>query len=107
LTETRHPEAGSAARLFFFPPIGENPVNVTTTRPTTRNDLERQVRREGFAPGLPHNITEATVRTDKAAYRRMRCPGCGRKRMEFYPWHRGRAYRVLAGCSECGAAEED
>jgi hypothetical protein len=81
-------------------------VNVTTNQPATRTDLERPLRREGFIPGLPPHITEATVRTDKAACRRMRCPGCERRGLEYRPWQSGRRYRVLATCPACNCAEE-
>jgi hypothetical protein len=81
-------------------------VNVTTTQPATRTDLERQLRREGFAPGLPGHVSEATVRTDKAICRRVRCPGCGRRGLEYGPWHSRRNYRVLATCPACECTEE-
>jgi hypothetical protein len=64
------------------------------------------MRREGFAPGLPLHIAEATVRTDKAMCRRMRCPGCQRRGLEYRPWQSGRRYRVLATCQACDCAEE-
>jgi hypothetical protein len=81
-------------------------VNDTTTRPDTRTDLERLFRREGFAPGLPRHVTEATVRTDKAICRRLRCPGCEGRGLEYRPWQSGRRYRALATCLACGDAEE-
>jgi hypothetical protein len=59
-----------------------------------------------YEPGCPYHLGEQSARADAAAVSHLRCPGCGRKRMEFYPWHWGRAYKVLAGCSECGCAEE-
>jgi hypothetical protein len=81
-------------------------MNVTTTQPISRTDLERQLRREGFTPGLPGHITEATVRTDKATCRRMSCPGCERPSLEYGPWQSGRRYRALATCPACDCAEE-
>jgi hypothetical protein len=81
-------------------------VNVTTTQPATRTDLERQLRREGSTPGLPVHITEATVRTDKSICRRMLCPGCERRGLEYRPWQQGRRYRVVATCPACNCTEE-
>ncbi len=76
------------------------PVNDTLA------DLEKQLRKELYAPGAPEHVTEATARHDAQAVAKMRCPGCHRRRMEYHPYHRRSSYRVLAGCTECGAAEE-
>jgi hypothetical protein len=82
----------------------------TLTQPTAPvnalADLEAQLRREMYEPGCPAQILEATARHDAHAVARMRCPGCGLRRLEYHPWQRGRAYRVLAGCTHCGAGEE-
>jgi hypothetical protein len=72
----------------------------------TADALTRALRAEGFAPRLPGHVTEATVRTDKATCRRMRCPGCQRRGLEYRPWQQGRCYRVLANCTNCECAEE-
>jgi hypothetical protein len=72
----------------------------------TLAELEAQLRRAMYEPGTPDQVSEATARTDAYQVSHMHCPGCGLKRLEYFPWHRGSAYRVLAGCSECGAAEE-
>jgi hypothetical protein len=73
---------------------------------TSAAALEQMLRREGFTPGLPAHITEATVRTDKAVCRRLRCSGCERRGLEYQPWQQGRRYCVLATCPACECAEE-
>jgi hypothetical protein len=73
---------------------------------TSATALKCRLRREGFIPGLPPHITDATVRTDKATCRRLRCPGCGRCGLEYRPWRLGSRYHVLAVCPACGGAEE-
>ncbi len=80
-------------------PPAVNPV-------ATLAELEAQLRRQMYEPGCPAHVTEATARADAHAVAHLRCPGCGLKRMEYHPWYRGKAYRVLAGCTHCGAAEE-
>jgi hypothetical protein len=60
---------------------------------------------EGFAPGRPVQVTAESVRTDRGVCRWMRCPGCGRRGLEYRPWNRGERYRDLATCPGCGGTE--
>jgi hypothetical protein len=69
----------------------------TTTAPGT-TDRTCAWLAEGFAPGAPGHVTAESVRTDRGLCRRMKCPDCGRRGLEYRPWHRSSRYRVLATC---------
>jgi hypothetical protein len=81
-------------------------MNAMTTQPASRIALERMLCRDGYVSGLPLHVAESTVRTDKAACRRLRCPGCDRRGLEHRLWRPGMRYRVLATCPTCASAEE-
>jgi hypothetical protein len=68
--------------------------------------LETQFRKQMFEPGAPEHVAEQSVRADARMVARLKCPSCGRRRLEYFPWHRGPKYRVLAGCTGCQSAEE-
>jgi hypothetical protein len=76
-------------------------------RPLLANLLAAHLRLSGFRPGLPHGLTRASIRADRASCRCLRCPVCRRRGLAYLPYtDRGRqSYRVLAMCI-CGAAEE-
>jgi hypothetical protein len=82
------------------------PTVSTQAPPATLAELEAQLQREMYDPGCPPQVSEATARTDARHVAHLRCPGCGLRSMEFHPYQRGRAYRILAGCTVCGVAEE-
>jgi hypothetical protein len=90
---------------MYISPTAEVPVKAAQGVPTLEA-LETCLRKQMFEPGAPEHLSESAVRADAHAVARMRCPGCNRRRLEFYPWQRGRQYRVLAGCAECGCGEE-
>lgn len=55
--------------------------------------------------GGPAGVSLAVVRADLRAYRRLRCR-CGARGPRLTPQHTSAgAYRVLAECKACGAAE--
>jgi hypothetical protein len=72
----------------------------------TLADLEAQLRREGYVEGIADHIGEQARRADAYQFSWMRCPGCGRRSMALKSFCRGRAYRLLAYCTECAATEE-
>jgi hypothetical protein len=57
------------------------------------------------ASGAPGGLPAAALAPGRACYRRLACPGCGRRGMAFRPWHRGTGYRALLAC-RCGSAAE-
>jgi hypothetical protein len=78
-----------------------NPTEIVDMIPTRAADLEA----EGWAPGAPPQIAEPTARIDAATCKRLRCPDCGRRGLEYLPYHNGARYRVVVGCP-CGGAVE-
>lgn len=69
--------------------------------------LDAAWRRAGWTPGLPPTVTEATLAIDRRVYRHLTCPGCkDRRRQTVTPWRRGREYRLLVACPQCGRGEE-
>jgi hypothetical protein len=72
---------------------------------TTFADLAARFALDGFKHGKPRHLGAEAEAIDRELCRRLRCPGCGRRGMEYLPHHKGRNYRVLARCG-CGAAEE-
>jgi hypothetical protein len=67
--------------------------------------LVRELLLLGFVEGAPPHIPTALVQADLRIYRTMRCPSCRGRGMAVQPYHRGRAYRLLASCRKCGAGE--
>jgi hypothetical protein len=84
--------------------------SLTHARPAvqTAADLEAAFRSEGFTPGAPPLLSARALAIDLACARRARCPACRRRLLQFRPFHRGDAYRVLLACLAlgCGAGEE-
>jgi hypothetical protein len=65
------------------------------------NDTTKQGQPQ-WLDGAPLAIPSEAVLTDLLAYRRMTCPGCGRRGMKATPQQSdGGAYRVLASCRTC------
>jgi hypothetical protein len=73
---------------------------------TTAAQAEQALLSRGFVPGVPPQVTAAVLQIDKRAYRRQRCPACGRRGARFRPYRRGREYNGIIECLSCGAAEE-
>lgn len=78
----------------------------TTIRPPapTAAALARQLRAEGFTPGLA-GLSAQALAIDLRAYGRMRCPGC-RRRMRVRPWTDGARCRLLCTCGRCKLGQE-
>jgi hypothetical protein len=67
---------------------------------------EAELRRRGHLPGAPAHITAATQAVDAAVCRRLVCPGCRRRGLDYRPFRGpGGRYEALAVCPRCGAAE--
>jgi hypothetical protein len=60
----------------------------------------------GYEVGPPPHITPATLRIDATSCKRRRCNNCGHRGLDFVPWHRGQAYKVVGTCPACLVAEE-
>ncbi len=67
--------------------------------PNTRN-IE-----DGWCLGAPKHIDESIVEMDFAAYKRYPCALCGHCRPNLEAQHRGREYRLVATCRDCGHEE--
>jgi Flp pilus assembly pilin Flp len=74
--------------------------------PQTAAAIEQQFAVEGFRPGAPRHITAQSQAIDRLVCRRLKCPACRKRGCDYRPFTDGRAYRVLACCQACGAAEE-
>jgi hypothetical protein len=61
----------------------------------------------GWLDGAPPSMPSEAVLADLLAYRKMKCPGCGKKGMKATPQHteQGR-YRIIASCHNCRYTEE-
>jgi hypothetical protein len=68
--------------------------------------LTARLKANGWQPGPPPQITEATQAVDRAACRGLNCPGCRKRGMKYHSFHNGPRYAVIAGCSRCGAGEQ-
>jgi hypothetical protein len=70
-----------------------------------KSSAEVALEQLGFAPGAPTHITRGSQHIDAQVARKLRCPGCRKRGMDYRPFHRGWAYAALAVCL-CGKAEE-
>lgn len=61
---------------------------------------------EGYRPGAPEHIPDATQIDNAVICRSLRCPSCLRRGLQYKPFQRGRSYRVLGVCGFCGSCEE-
>jgi hypothetical protein len=68
--------------------------------------LLEQLRRECFLPGPPTHLSQWSARIDAGICRRLVCPTCHVKGLDYHPFHRGPSYRVVAVCPRCGHGEE-
>ena len=59
-----------------------------------------------WQPGAPPHITAETQAIDRQLCKRMKCPRCKRRGLEYNPLHLGASYRVQAVCASCGHPEE-
>ncbi len=59
-----------------------------------------------WTDGAPPTVAAATLRNDNRICKAMRCPGCGRRGLEFRPQQCEGRYRVRAVCPDCAAVEE-
>jgi hypothetical protein len=67
--------------------------------------LQERLEAAGWQPGAPPHVTLRSLRIDQTAAHRLACPTCGRKAMNFRPYHKGSRYAALAVCGCDGAAE--
>lgn len=82
-------------------------MNVNNAVTVARADvLLRELAAAGWQPGAPPAVSLATQATDRRFAAALRCPGCGCRGMTYHPLRREGAYRALAACGRCGAAEE-
>lgn len=69
--------------------------------------LEAELRRDGFRPGAPRQVTAWSEEIDAGVAAEAICPaGCGVLGLKLKPFHRGESYRALMACPVCHAAEE-
>jgi hypothetical protein len=68
--------------------------------------LLHQLAADGFLPGPPAHLSAWSQRIDARICKRMVCPTCHVRGLEYHPHHRGIHYRVAAVCGRCGTAEE-
>jgi hypothetical protein len=59
----------------------------------------------GWRPGKPRRLPPANVRLDRRLARRLTCPTCGQRGLEFIPVRRGNLYGGVVRC-RCGHDEE-
>jgi hypothetical protein len=74
------------------------------TCPTPRDTaprLDAALRRKGYLPGPPPQLTEADLAADRRAYGTY-ILACGHRRTRFVPYHRGRHYAGLLVCRVAG-----
>jgi hypothetical protein len=81
-----------------------NEINSTAVV-QAKSSAEVALEQLGFAPGAPAHITRASQDIDAQVARKLRCPACRKRGMDYRPFHRGRAYAALAVC-RCGAGED-
>lgn len=62
-----------------------------------------QLQEEGYEPGAP-NADSAAL--DRGVARESSCIECGHTGLSYEGWLRGRSYRAVAICPECGFREE-
>jgi hypothetical protein len=67
--------------------------------------LEALLQAGGWKRGCPRQVTMATRAVDARLCKRLKCPACRHRGMEYHPYHRGDSYRVLARCPSCGVFE--
>jgi hypothetical protein len=72
------------------------------------DELDRRLRLAGYRPGSPSAEVAAA---DAGICARIACPACRQPGLHYHPYvnpevRRGRGYRPLAVCGECGTAEE-
>jgi hypothetical protein len=77
---------------------------VAVREPLSFEQLDARLRSMGFEPGAPATLRKENLIADQRAYRHFRC-ACGRRGLQFKPYHRGREYRACVVCP-AGHAEE-
>lgn len=77
-------------------------IQSTTVTTATEHALVRELRTLGFVEGPPPHIAPALVSADVRIYRNLRCAECGHRGHKIQPMHRGREYRLLCSCRQCG-----
>jgi hypothetical protein len=60
----------------------------------------------GWSSGAPAHVRAETKMIDLRHVRRMCCPRCRRRAMQFFAFQREGRYKALAGCALCGAGVE-
>jgi hypothetical protein len=85
------------------PPVPATPA--TTPTVASAAELARQWFADGLRPGLPTWVSIETAAIDSLMLRKAKCPGCGKRGLQYNAWGDRSRYRVLASCS-CGCAEE-
>jgi hypothetical protein len=68
-------------------------------------DLEAELHRAGFRPGVPPHLTLWAKTVDQGICRDADCSVCGNHGLLYRPHFNGSAYRVIASCP-CGYSEE-
>jgi hypothetical protein len=68
--------------------------------------LVSQLAADGYLPVPPAHPSAWSARIDVGICRRMVCPTCHVRGMEYHPHHQGNRYRVAAVCKRCGHGEE-
>ncbi len=66
---------------------------------TTQTAVAEQA--NAWQDGAPLSVPSETVLLDIRTYRRLKCPGCGKRGMKATPQHRGDEYRILCSCRVC------
>jgi hypothetical protein len=61
---------------------------------------------EGWAPGPPPDLRAESLAADLEAAAEMACEHCGTAGLAFAAFPKGRKYRVVATCPECGTEVE-
>lgn len=83
-----------------------SPTNTSLPPEVTALALIQKLRREGWLFGVPVHLRAWAERVDATLCASLACPCCRRRGLAFRPFHRGRAYRVIGACEQCGYGEE-
>lgn len=73
---------------------------------TTATALQKQFTRDGYHPGPPPDLSADAAQVDAEVCSTAACDQCGHDGLNCRTFHRGKSYRAIAVCPQCGAAAE-
>ena len=77
---------------------------MTTT--THANDLIAELLADVFTQGAPRHLHSECLMADLDTYSTLECEHCGHASQRVTPYHKGRAYRLVCVCRQCGHPQE-